>query len=113
MKIGFIGLGNVGGKLAGSLLKKYGVKLHAENVLGNPGETFDMTMETLKLNMKLEPNIANAAIFAPYPGLKMTQFAIDEGYFDGNFDKLEATYFEKTVLKFKNKEDEKKIQKSS
>jgi len=74
--------------LAGSLLKKYGVRLHTENVLGNPGETFDMTMETLKLNMKLKPEIANSAIFAPYPGLKMTQYAIDEGYFDGNFDRL-------------------------
>ena len=47
-----------------------------------------MTMETLKLNMKLKPEIANSAIFAPYPGLKMTQYAIDEGYFDGNFDRL-------------------------
>ena len=96
--------------LAGSLLKKYGVKLHTENVLGNPGETFDMTMETLKLNMKLKPEIANSAIFAPYPGLKMTQYAIEEGYFDGNFDRLEATYFDKSVLKFKKKEEEKKIQ---
>ena len=94
----------------GSLLKKYGVKLHTENVLGNPGETFDMSMETLKLNMELKPDTCNASIFAPYPGLKMTQYAIDEGYFDGNFDRLEATYFDKSVLKFKKKEDERKIQ---
>ena len=40
----------------------------------------------------------------------MTQFAIDEGYFDGNFDRLEATYFDKSVLTFKKKEDERKIQ---
>jgi radical SAM superfamily enzyme YgiQ (UPF0313 family) len=92
----------------GSLLKKYGVKLLTENVLGNPGETFDMVMETLKVNMKLMPNIANASVFAPYPGLKMTQYAIDNGYFDGNFDRLEATYY-KSVLKFEKKEDERKI----
>ena len=95
---------------AAKLLKKYGVKLLTENVLGNPGETFEMAMKTLKLNMKLKPNIANASIFAPYPGLKMTQYAIDKGYFDGNFDRLEATYFDKSVLKFKKKEDERKIQ---
>ena len=94
---------------AGDLLKKYGVKLLTENVLGNPGETFEMAMKTLKLNMKLKPNIANASIFAPYPGLEMTRYAIDGGYFDGNFDKLEATYYDSSVLKFKNKGDEKKI----
>tara|TARA_B100002003_G_C14110731_1_gene534237 strand:- start:72 stop:1547 length:1476 start_codon:yes stop_codon:yes gene_type:complete len=95
--------------LAGNLLKKYGVKLLTENVLGNPGETFKMAVETLELNIKLKPVIANASIFAPYPGLKMTQYAIDNGYFDGNFDKLEATYYDSSVLKFKNKEDERKI----
>ena len=72
----------------GNLFKKYGIKLITENVLGNPGETFEMVIETLEVNMKLKPNIANASIFAPYPGLKMTQYAIDEGYFDGNFDRL-------------------------
>ena len=94
---------------AGNLLKKYGVKLLTENVLGNPGETFEMAMETLELNAKLKPAIANASIFAPYPGLKMTQYAIDGDYFDGNFDKLEATYYDSSVLKFKKKSDEIKI----
>ena len=94
---------------AGNLLKKYGVKLLTENVLGNPGETFEMAMETLELNIKLKPNISNASIFAPYPGLKMTKYAIDGGYFDGNFDKLEATYYNSSVLKFKNKGDATKI----
>ncbi len=94
---------------AGALLKKYKVKLLTENVLGNPGETFEMAMETLEVNMKLKPSIANASIFAPYPGLKMTKQAIDDGYFDGNFDRLEATYYDSSVLKFKNKGDERKI----
>ena len=39
----------------------------------------------------------------------MTQNAIDGDYFDGNFDKLEATYYDSSVLKFKNKSDEIKI----
>ncbi len=93
----------------GALLKKYGVKLCTENVIGNPGETLDMVMETLEVNMKLKPDIVNATIFAPYPGLKMTQYAIDKGYFDGDFDRLEATYLDRSVLKFKKKEDGRKI----
>ena len=39
----------------------------------------------------------------------MTQYAIDKGYFDGNFDRLEATYHDKSVLKFEKKEDGRKI----
>ena len=85
---------------AANLLKKYKVKLLTENVLGNPGETFEMAMETLKLNMEIKPEISNASIFAPYPGLQMTQYAIKGGYFDGNFDKLESTYWDSSVLKF-------------
>ena len=94
---------------ASKLLKKYKVKLLTENVLGNPGETFDMAMETLKINMDIKPDISNASIFAPYPGLQMTQYAIDKGYFDGDFDSLQSTYWDSSVLKFKNKGDEKKI----
>ena len=94
---------------AGNLLKKYGIKLLTENVLGNPGETFEMVMETLEVNMKLKPIIANASIFAPYPGLKMTRYAIDKGYFDGDFDRLESTYYDSSVIKFDNKGDEQKI----
>ena len=45
----------------------------------------------------------------PYPGLKMTTYAIDGGYFDGNFDRLDATFFESSVLKFNNERDERKI----
>jgi radical SAM superfamily enzyme YgiQ (UPF0313 family) len=94
---------------AGNLLNKYGIKLLTENVLGNPGETFEMAMETLEANIKLKPVIANASIFAPYPGLKMTRYAIDKGYFDGDFDRLESTYYDSSVIKFDNKEDEQKI----
>jgi radical SAM superfamily enzyme YgiQ (UPF0313 family) len=94
---------------AGNLFKKYGIKFITENILGNPGETFEMAMETLEVNSKLKPNISNASIFAPYPGTKMTQYAIDKGYFDGDFDKLEATYYDKSILKFEKKEDGRKI----
>ena len=74
------------------LFRKYGIRVLTENVLGGPGETFDMAMETLMVNTKVKPIVANASIFAPYPGMKMTQIAIEKGYFDGDFDKLDTTY---------------------
>ena len=80
-----------------------------ENVLGGPGETFDMAMETLMVNAKIKPLVANASIFASYPGMKMTQIAIDKNYFDGDYDKLDTTYYASSVLKFDNPKDENKI----
>ena len=70
------------------LFRKYGIRVLTENVLGGPGETFDMAMETLMVNIKVKPIVANASIFAPYPGMKMSQIAKDKGYFDGDFDKI-------------------------
>jgi radical SAM superfamily enzyme YgiQ (UPF0313 family) len=94
---------------AGNLYKKYGIRLLTENVLGNPGETFEMALETLRINIKLKPDIANASVFAPYPGLKMTQIAIDGGYFDGDFDRLESNYYHGSALRFDKKGDQQKI----
>ena len=91
------------------LFRKYKIRDLTENVLGGPGETFDMAMETLMVNTKVKPVVANASIFAPYPGMKMTQIAIDKGYFDGDFDKIDTTYYASSVLKFDNPKDENKI----
>jgi radical SAM superfamily enzyme YgiQ (UPF0313 family) len=94
---------------AAALYRKHGVKLLTENVIGNPGETFDAAMETLRVNTNIRPDIANASIFAPYPKLEMTRYAIDHGYFDGDFDSLNGNYYHGSVLRFESQEDLRKI----
>ncbi len=92
-----------------ALYKKHGIKLLTENVLGTPGETFDIAMETLRVNIDIQPDIANATIFAPYPKLEMTQYAIDKGFFDGNFDSLNSNFYHGSVLKFQDERDKRRI----
>lgn len=94
---------------AANLYHKYGIKLLTENVLGNPGETYEMAKKTLTINMNLRPDIANASIFAPYPKLEMTRYAVENGYFDGNFDSLNANYYHGSVLKFPSEQDRKRV----
>lgn len=94
---------------AATLYKQYGVKLLTENVVGVPGETFETALDTLRVNMKLKPDIANASIFAPYPKLEMTEYAIEHGYFSGNFDSLNSNYYHGSVLKFKSERDRNRI----
>ncbi len=94
---------------AAALYKKHGVKLLTENVIGVPGETFDSAMRTLRVNMRIKSDIANASVFAPYPKLEMTRYAIEKGYFDGDFDRLNSNYYHDSVLKFDNPTDKNRI----
>lgn len=92
-----------------ALYRKHGVSLLTENVLGAPGETFETAMKTLRVNMRVRPAIANASIFAPYPKLEMTRYAIEQGYFDGDFDRLNSNYYHDSVLRFRNEDDRRRI----
>jgi anaerobic magnesium-protoporphyrin IX monomethyl ester cyclase len=92
-----------------ALYRKHKIKLLTENVIGCPGETFESAMRTLRVNMKIKPNIANASVFAPYPKLEMTRYAIEKGYFDGDFDRLNSNYYHDSVLKFDDPSDKNRI----
>jgi len=94
---------------AAELYKKHGVKLLTENVVGVPGETMDSAMRTLSVNMRIKPDIANASVFAPYPKLEMTRYAVEKGYFDGDFDRLNSNYYHDSVLKFDDPADKNRI----
>ena len=91
------------------ILKKYGIKLLTENIIGSPGETFEMALKTLDLNIKIKPDYGNCSIFTPYPKLALTDYAIKHGYFDGDFDKIKQNYFDTSILKFKNPKDKNRI----
>jgi len=94
---------------AADIYRRHGVKVLTENVLGAPGETFETARKTLEVNVRIKPDIANASIFAPYPKLAMTRYAIENGYFDGNFDSLNDNYYHGSVLKFRSEEDKRRI----
>lgn len=94
---------------AALLFKKHKVKLLTENVIGVPGETFDSAIRTLCLNIRIKPDVANASVFTPYPKLDMTHYAVEKGYFDGNFDRLKSNYYHDSVLKFDNPADKDRI----
>ncbi len=94
---------------AAALYKKHGVKLLTENVLGSPGETYATARKSLQVNIEMKPDIANASIFAPYPKLEMTRYAIENGYFDGNFDSLNSNYYHGSILRFRNEADKNRI----
>ena len=58
------------------LFHKYRINILTENLIENPGETYDMTLETLRLNQRIKHLLANCSLFTPYPKLSLTEYAI-------------------------------------
>jgi radical SAM superfamily enzyme YgiQ (UPF0313 family) len=65
-----------------ALLHKYRIPFSTSNLLGLPGENLEMALETLRLNIDLRPSYTFAYTFLPYPGTKLGQFALEEGYIE-------------------------------
>lgn len=82
------------------LLHERGIRTITENMIGLPGETFEQALCTLRLNMELRPTLANASLFAPYPDLPLTRYAIRHGYFDGGCDDLGTNYYHHSLMKY-------------
>jgi radical SAM superfamily enzyme YgiQ (UPF0313 family) len=93
-----------------SHLNESGIKHRTGNIIGIPGETIANMHETIITNIKAKPYLANAHIFAPYKGLELTNYALDNGHLSQeSFDDIPDTFFEKTALNFSSS-DKSKIQ---
>ncbi|MCK5214135.1 MAG: radical SAM protein [Candidatus Omnitrophica bacterium] len=65
------------------LLKKYNLRYSMAMMLGLPGETLDLSWETIEMARKLSaPNSVHAVnIFKPFPGLDITDYGIKIGQY--------------------------------
>ncbi|MDD5457196.1 MAG: radical SAM protein [Candidatus Margulisbacteria bacterium] len=63
-----------------SLARKYGLKVNLYNLVGLPGETYNDYLETVKINRIARPDSVMTSIFFPYPGTKLYDRCIENGY---------------------------------
>ena len=61
------------------LAKKYNVKTNAINIIGVPGETKEMLMDTIKLNREINPTTSGVNIFYPYKGTPLGDQSFKDG----------------------------------
>lgn len=87
------------------LLKKAGIVVFSDNILGIPGGTFEDDLATLQLNIDLDVDYAAATLCTPYPGTGIAQYAIENGYFKGDFDLIDDSYYTESVIEFANPRD--------
>jgi hypothetical protein len=84
------------------LCYKEGIVTFANTILGIPvradvmerqGKTaIDYDIESLDLNIRCRVTYADFPVLHPYPGCELTEYAVKNGFFDGDFDKLFFSY---------------------
>lgn len=92
------------------LVHKYGIPIGAENILGLPEGSFETALETLELNINCKVDNPISTVFQPYPKTRLGEYAVEKGYFNGDFDSLGESYFEGSPLNCFSKKEKRKIE---
>lgn len=79
-------------KRACEILKKFGLRIYALNMVGLPEESDKEILQTIELNQMIKPDFADASIFQPYPGTEIAKYCKNNGYLDEEFESFESQY---------------------
>lgn len=84
------------------LCYKEGIVTFANTILGIPVRkdvmeehaktAIDYDIESLDLNIRCRVTYADFPVLYPYPGCTLTEYGVENGFFDGDFDKLFYSY---------------------
>lgn len=93
------------------LLRKYRIKYGFYNMFGLPVKNaLEVDFKTLDLNIKLKPTMAWSSIFTPFPHTELGDYCIKHGYFNGNFDDIQANPKISSSLKFRSDKEKREIE---
>jgi len=95
---------------AAALIKKHGLILTTQNIVGNPGEDFAATLETYRINLEMGADFAECFLLQPYPGTEVCAYAQDNGYYSGQDDSIRESYWVSSPLKFKSAREKRQIE---
>lgn len=62
-------------------LQAHGIRVSTLNMFGLPFETIDTVLETIELNLACRPQQTCLYFYVPYPGTRLAQIAMAEGFF--------------------------------
>ena len=92
------------------MLKRAGIVVFADNILGIPGGSLEHDFRTLELNVELDVDYAAATLCTPYPGTGIADYAVKNGYFSGDFELIDDSYYTESVLSFSSPEEKRQIE---
>ena len=77
---------------AAGILKKHKIRFQTFNMVGNPGESLSMALQTYDLNRRIKPDFAWCSLLNPYPGTDIHQICKDQGYLEQHPDFADSNY---------------------
>ena len=89
------------------LVRESGLAVRTEQMLGIPTSTLEDELRLLELNCYLKPQIAWSSIYQPYRGTWLGEWCVKNGWYQGNNDDIDDTFFKSTRLNFS---DERKVE---
>ncbi|HOX37995.1 MAG TPA: radical SAM protein [Candidatus Brocadiia bacterium] len=93
------------------ILNDRGFALVCNNIIGSPSETFTEALETARLNADARPSYAAGYLYTPLPGTSMAEFAVEQRYFDGDFDKVGfAGFYGSSVLRYDDPMEKRRLE---
>lgn len=88
---------------AAGIIKRYGIRILTNNMMGIPDETLDDALETIHINVRIKTDYPWCSIFQPYPGTPLADYAIEKGYLQSlDVDSFNPTFFEGSILKMRD-----------
>jgi anaerobic magnesium-protoporphyrin IX monomethyl ester cyclase len=88
-------------RIAAERLHQAGIKFRTYNIVGLPGETLEDSFKTIDLNIGIKADYPWCSVFMPFPGTALTEYAIQQGYLDRNFEfnSLSKSFFTDSKLR--------------
>lgn len=74
------------------LCSTHSVPTFSNTIFAIPGTTIQEDIESLDMNIEYKVTFGEFPLFFPYPKTELAEYAIEHGYFDGDFDKLHMSY---------------------
>jgi anaerobic magnesium-protoporphyrin IX monomethyl ester cyclase len=90
---------------AAHLVKRHGIRLSTNSILGIPGETIETALETVRINLDIHPDFAWCSLMQPYPGTQILDYARVHGFLRNNFtsDDIDQSYYFSTPIQMNDK----------
>ena len=82
------------------LLRKWGIKLMIQNMIGLPTGTIEDDLKTLEFNIQCRPSYGWCSIFTPYPGTELGDWSSLKGWYMGDYSEITDCFFDGSVLEF-------------
>ncbi|MCX6803120.1 MAG: radical SAM protein [Candidatus Diapherotrites archaeon] len=93
------------------LLKKHGLRVWTQNIIGNPGESFEMAMETYNFNVNHSVDFAECFLLTPFFGTEIYNYCIKNDLLEKGIDvdNMSQSYWLGSCIQFNSQKDKNKF----